>query len=549
MRKIVGVVFLLWGLGSWGQEGVKIGVLSDPHLHAIYIQEEATGLEPFYNPQTDTYEFVRSLAGQMASTRLFNENYFAFRQALTDLAQQGVQLVLISGDYTDDGQEVNLKATQALLTEFEQRYGMRFFLTNGNHEAVNQLDRESGKSDFLTQKGTVIGVYSAEELVKNKTDWVYTPLRELGYESMYPLIQHFGLQPQTTDLFYSTPFHPFNYEINTQTQDFSLAKRKYVSQGVSYFDFTYVVEPIDGLWILAIDGNMYQQVDAMTFTNTSDGYHAIEERMYLLDWITTIVKEAKKRGKKLIAFGHYPLLDFNQGQSAVLETLLGKDRFQLKRVPKEKTQQYWVETGLSLHFAGHMHIHQQSVKKQGEMELKNIQVPSLAAFPPAYKIVEIKPDTIDILTIELREVEHYNALFSLYEKENKTGQYNAFLAAKNYYELTKSHLKYLSEHRFYHSDFADEKWTPYKEAETLEPFLNPEMVATLSTASLLEAQQLSFKKILFDLYLLRNASDIGLSEIYPPRMALYRTWSTWIEKQEHQSDLEKLIVVLVRFVF
>lgn len=73
------------------------------------------------------------------------------------------------------------------------------------------------------------------------------------------------------------------------------------------------------------------------------------------------------------------------------------------------------------------------------------------------------------------------------------------------------------------------------------------MLATLSIASLVEAQQLNFKKVLFDLYLLRNASDIGLREIHSPRMKLYRTWSTWIEKQANQSDLEKLIVVLVGF--
>ncbi|MGS4347147.1 metallophosphoesterase [Myroides odoratus] len=546
MQKIIFLVLGLLSVYSWGQEGVKIGVLSDPHLHNIYVKEQAQGLEPFYNAQTSTYEFVRSLAGQMASTRLFNENYFAFRQALTDLAKQGVQVVLISGDYTDDGQELNIKATQTLLTEFEQQYGMRFFLANGNHEAVNQLDRESGKTDFLTQKGQVIGVYSTENLKKNTTDRVYPPLRELGYESMYPFIQSFGLQPRKTDLFYSTPFHPFRYETYSSEDDFSLSKRKYVSQGVSYFDYTYLVEPIEGVWILSIDGNMYKQVNATTFKNISDGYHAMEERMYLLDWIASIVKEAKKRGKKLLAFGHYPLLEFNQGQSAALVELLGNNRLQLHRVPSEKIQQYWLETGLSLHFAGHMHIHQQSVKKQGELELKNIQVPSLAAFPPAYKIVEIKADAIDIQTIELREVEHYNALFSLYQKENTTGAYNAFLNAENYYELTKSHLKYLSEHRFYHSDFGDEKWNAYKEAETLEPFLNPKMKAVLSPASLIEAQQLTFKKVVFDLYLLRNASDIGLREILPARMELYRTWSTWIEKQGNPSDLEKLIVVLVR---
>ncbi|MBB1139054.1 metallophosphoesterase [Myroides sp. WP-1] len=545
MRKKIYGLFLLWTTCITAQE-VKIGVVSDPHLHQIYLKE-ATTLAPFYNKETKTFEFVRSLSGQMASTRLFNENYFAFRQALTDLAAQDVRLVLISGDYTDDGQALNLKATQELLTEFEQRYGMRFLLTNGNHEAVNQLDRESGKSDFLTQKGAVIGVYSAEHLVKKKEDLLYPEMRELGYESMYPFIQNFGLQPRETDLFYTTPFQPFAYESYKKGQEFRLTDRKYESQGVAYFDFTYLVEPLDGVWILAIDGNMYQQVNETTYKNKSDGYHQIEERMYLLHWIKTVVNEAKLRGKKLLAFGHYPLLDFNANQTTALLDVLGKNQFQLHRVPTSETQLRWLETGLSLHFAGHMHIHQETVKKHGDLELKNIQVPSLAAFPPAYKIVEIEEEDIDIQTVELKEVQHFDALFSLYQKENTQGKYDEFLQAKNYYALTKSHLKYLSEHRFYHSDFGDVKWTVYKEATSLDAFMPPEMLASLTKASLREAQRLDFKTLLFDLYLLRNGSDIGRKEIDPARIELYVIWNQWITKQEERSDLDKLIEIMVGF--
>ncbi|WP_353103678.1 metallophosphoesterase [Myroides odoratus] len=548
MMKRFYVVLLFWSACAWAQEGVKIGVLSDPHLHDIYLKEPTAALQPFYNSQTNTYEFIRSLSGQMASTRLFNENYFAFRQALVDLAAQGVRIVLISGDYTDDGQEVNLRATQALLTEFVENYGMRFLLTNGNHEAVNQLDRESGKADFLTQEGRVIGVYSDVNLVKTKEDQVYPPMKELGYASMYPYIKTFGLQPRATDVFYTTPFHPFAYETYTKEQDFSLAQRQYVSQGATYTDFTYLVEPIEGVWILAIDGNMYQQVNATTFKNKSDGYHQIGERMYLLHWIKTVVEEAKKRGKKLLAFGHYPLLDFNTEQTAALTALVGKNQFQLNRVPKVETQQLWLETGLSLHFAGHMHIHQQSVKKQGNLALQNIQVPSLAAYPPAYKVVEIKNEEIAIQTVELQEVAQFDALFDRYQKENTQGQYDDFLQAKNYYALTKNHLKYLSEHRFYHSDFGHEKWKPYKEATSLEPFIPVEMKATLGKGSVLEAQKLDFKILLFDLYLLRNGSDIGLREINPERIELYTQWKQWIVKQDNTSDLEKLIVILCNLI-
>jgi len=546
---------------AWAQEmpketskgSLKIGVVSDPHLHDIYPTQDSNALESFYNPDTKQYEFVRSFQGQMASTRLFNENYFAFRQALTDLVAQGVQFVLLSGDYTDDGQTLNLQATDKLLREFTTQHGIRFFITNGNHEAVNRMDRENGKSDFLTQDGRIIGAYSSSELLQNKSDIVYPPLRELGYESMYPFIKDYGLEPRETDLFYTTPFEPFAYEsysskkANQQKKD-GLAHRSYSSKGVTYPDFTYLVEPIQDVWILAIDGNMYNQVADNQFKNSSDGYHAIDERQYLLDWIKQVVSEAKQRGKRLIAFGHYPILDFNNQQSQALADLLGKDKFQLKRVPTVETQLKWVETGLPLHFAGHMHINQQEVKKQGTNTLWNIQVPSLAAFPPAYKTIEVKPNSLLIQTHILTEVEGYNTLFDLYKKEVNPTDYADFFGAENYYQLTKSHLKYLSEGRFYTADFADKKWNIYKEAATLAPFVSKETQAQLSKQSLDILRKLDFKTLVFDLYLIRNANDIGQKEIDSKRINLYKKWSSIALSNKEQTTLDQLVIIFNNMV-
>src|SRR5690606_19084061 len=103
--------------------------------------------------------------------------------------------------------------------------------------------------------------------------------------------------------------------------DFSLDKRAYEIGDVGYLDFTYVVESIEGVWLLGIDGNMYEKIGADRFKNISDGYHQLDKREYLFAWISKVVMEAKLRGKKLIAFGHYPILDFNNGKSDELREL------------------------------------------------------------------------------------------------------------------------------------------------------------------------------------------------------------------------------------
>lgn len=50
--------------------------------------------------------------------------------------------------------------------------------------------------------------------------------------------------------------------------------------------------------------------------------------------------------------------------------------------------------------------------------LVNIQVPSLAAYLPAYKILTIKsPTLMEVKTEVLNDVPHFDELFPLYENE------------------------------------------------------------------------------------------------------------------------------------
>lgn len=50
---------------------------------------------------------VRSMEAQVQSTRLFNENYYAFLAALDDVAHRDIRWVVLPGDLTDDGQFFN----------------------------------------------------------------------------------------------------------------------------------------------------------------------------------------------------------------------------------------------------------------------------------------------------------------------------------------------------------------------------------------------------------------------------------------------------------
>ncbi|WP_449400153.1 hypothetical protein [Chryseobacterium wanjuense] len=78
----------------------------------------------------------------------------------------------------------------------------------------------------------------------------------------------------------------------------------------------------------------------------------------------------------------------------------------------------FAEAGLQIHFAGHMHINDTGIRNFGDKMLVNIQVPSLAAYLPAHKILTIKSSgKMEVETEVLNDVPNFDELFPLYENE------------------------------------------------------------------------------------------------------------------------------------
>ena len=103
----------------------------------------------------------------------------------------------------------------------------------------------------------------------------------------------------------------------------------------------------------------------------------------------------------------------------ILKIYLGKNKWQLDRVPNDQVAQVFADAGLKLHFAGHMHINDTGIKKfENRKMLVNIQVPSLAAYLPGYKILTVNSHTdFEVETISITDVPHFDELFPLYQKE------------------------------------------------------------------------------------------------------------------------------------
>ncbi|WP_281232958.1 metallophosphoesterase family protein [Flavobacterium gelatinilyticum] len=461
-------------------DGLQVAFLSDVHLQDLFGTFSDNEFKGVLNTKTGKYTLIRTMASQLHSTRIFNENYFAFIAALEDIAKRKIKYVALPGDYTDDGQPIHVRGLKKILDQYQKKYGIEFFITTGNHDPVGPFAQESGKEDFLGTEGKSQPIFSKDGMYKPNMNIeqpvvITADIAKMGYFGITDDLKNFGFYPGKKNKFWATPFTTYtsqNYNYKKALEASDLKNRVYeVAPGYEVPDVSYVVEPVDGLWLMAIDGNVYipkknagDPKDSKSYSEASTGYNnVLSNKKHLIKWVRDISAQARLRGKTLVAFSHFPMIDFNDDASAEIKQLLGPNKWQLNRVPVEEVAQVFADAGLKIHFGGHMHINDTGVRttEKGNT-LVNIQTPSLAAYIPAYKLLTIlKNDRIDIQTITIDNVRGFDELFDLYkmeykflESQNSKDIWNIdILKTKSYHDFTDFHLKELVRLRFLKDDW------------------------------------------------------------------------------------------------
>ncbi|WP_240224458.1 metallophosphoesterase [Rheinheimera hassiensis] len=576
-----------------GQE-LQIAFMPDIHFHDIYASFSDGAFAGLPNSQSGKNATIRSMAAQLKSTRLFNENYFALLAALDDAAARGVKLIALPGDFSDDGQPLHIRGLAAILQHYSDTYGMQFFAAPGNHDPVRPFTRPAGKSDYLGVNGYEQPIYSpGSDACSGKLPAVQShsklsticseEVKELGYQEIMAQLAPFGFYPQPGYIYWETPYSDYtahNYSANLAKEQASYTQRQYeiclqgtggrykqpgYSQCSMVPDSSYLVEPVAGLWLLAIDANVYlPQAGGNGYAGAGNaGYNRMfSHKTQVTDWITQVVERAEQTGKTLIAFSHYPMTEFYNGQSDAIAAQFGADSFQLARRPADKVSQLLAATGLKLHIGGHMHINDTGVSRSADGKvLVNVQAPSLAAYVPAYKLVSIKPQQkVEVQTVVLNDIPRYNELFEHYQQEHSTlteqgaPLWNkAILTANNYREFTNWHLSELTRQRFLPQDWPaplrdsllalngrqmlvlSQLQSPQPLAQllaelpTLQQSPNWQQAATAADALIAESgfdtedfANWSGFDLALDFYRLRNAGSLALQDISPQRLAQYQ---------------------------
>lgn len=483
----------------------SVAFMTDVHFENVYGDFKSTQFAgiPTKDGKNAT---IRTMYAQLTSTRLFNENYFAFRAALDDAYAKGIRLVALPGDYSDDAQPININGIADILKEYQAK-GMRFFIAPGNHDPNEPYDdMEAGKSDFLTKDGKEQKVYAtANAACKSRDPAVVCSdeLMEQGYEKLVTKLADYGFMPNKADLLWETPFTRYannSYSYDAAVSQGALANRVYeicaegeggaykaageaklgkpYTRCASMIDTSYLVEPVKGVWLLAIDANVFVPNANFDPANPKNfkGYDGagnagwnkvLTHKAHLVEWIKSVSARAKLEGKQLMAFSHYPTMDFYANQTDAMKAVFKPGAFQTARVPDAATTAALAATGLRLHVGGHMHFNgTNDYLDAGGNYLANVQSPSLAVYGAAYKIITYKDlDTVDVQTVPLTTVARFNELFPYYQVEydylqgsgaagDAAKRWNrAILDTRSYGDYTRYYFGELSRLRF-----MDEYW-------------------------------------------------------------------------------------------
>lgn len=499
------LVACLWGITLLGNAQTQIAFISDAHIQDVDGHAER----------------VRSMEVQVQSTRLFNENYYALLAALDDVARRNIRWVVLPGDLTDNGQFFNQQKIKNILHSYTQRKGMRFFVTTGNHDPALPLGLMQKNAHFLAADGSRV---TREDSCA-------------GYVSQMECYADFGFFPRKDDCYWESPFTSYTYDkysYEDACRESVLSKRTYtLCDSLTATDASYLVEPVDGLWLLAIDGGVYLPKEMKdgkwSYQGSSAGYNLVlKHKPFLLPWVRKVVEEAQKRHKTLVAFSHYPLVDFNDGVSEHVRRIWGDRRFDLHRVPEAEVSEAFLQAGLRLHFAGHMHVNDTGIweGKDGK-HLYNIQVPSIATYVPAYKILTIESDEVfRVETVALGTVPGFDSLFPLYRAEYQSDSLKGhspvwnkeILSARTYGEFCDYQFRDLVRLRFIPRDLP-ESWRACLD------FTGARMLEAVSGEDKSDDADWTdwcMKDLVLDLYRLRYAERLALEDIPRTRLAVYR---------------------------
>ncbi len=522
----------------------SVAVIADAHFHDTAADFGFPGMEIDGERIT-----MRSWSDTRESTRVFNESADALHAALDEVRQRGIRHVVLLGDYTDDGQRATTETLKGILERHRDAHGTAFYALPGNHDIFGPRGRHHTK-EFLTENGRCLSVSSDARRAGERviiSDRMYCE----GYPVGLGPMADFGYFRQPDYLHWETPFGT-----SDASEDRLYEVRSPDGRNVyQLMDASYLVEPEPGLWLMMIDANIFEPLDGTfeageeaAFTDsTSGGWNALLRcKPFIIDWIADVRHRAEALGKTLLGFSHYPALDPFDGASGAEGALFGETNV-VRRTPRKAVEDALRQAGLAVHFSGHLHV--EGVTRRGDEEnsLTNIAVPSLVAFPPAFKVIHPSRQEIAVETVEMGALPVNSRICRGYAQETALageGEDRAFTAA-SYVDFLLAHKRALIRHRYFIKEWPTEVVAAIADKTVREVVGLLGQEGNLSFDDIAACSELPMFELIADWYCLRQGAGLALPHIQPQRLSLYRVLAARFgrEADHHDGSVESFIEI------
>jgi len=244
--------------------------------------------------------------------------------AVNAIIDRGVRFVLVSGDLTKDGELINHRLIAGKLKKFTDA-GIAVYVIPGNHDINNP---------------------GAEKYVGDGSE----PIPSISAADFSEIYRNFG------------------FASALMRDDDSLS---------------YVAEPVEGLWLLALDDCRYRE-------NVPGKEEIVSGKISqkTADWIAGVLQAAKERKKAVMVMIHHGVVEHWKGQSKLHPDYLINDYVNFGK--------FLASWNVRLAFTGHYHAQDITLGQFGDKFIYDVMTGSLITAPCPIRYVSIKNNSLQI---------------------------------------------------------------------------------------------------------------------------------------------------------
>ena len=290
-----------------------------------------------------------AFAKEQATSIKMTDKSCELMQALVDtILQQRPDAVLIPGDLTMQGARASHLTVQGYLKQLREA-GIKVYVIPGNHDVNN---RNAVRYDGASTTSV----------------------------------------PSVTSEEFATIYSDMGYGEDVERDAASLS---------------YSCEPIEGLYLIAIDDNNTIARDTKP-TASTNGIPASTE-----EWVWQQAAKAQAEGKQVIAMMHHQLVEhFDKQSKVVVEAAVDK---------ASVLRDAFISHGIRLVLTGHMHLSNVTTYKNAEMADSLVEITTGApiVYPCHYRMIDVSPDRseFNVTTGKLSNISGYDGDFQDYARE------------------------------------------------------------------------------------------------------------------------------------